>query len=232
MSHVTRRSHVISVLSNGKHSRSNAIRPLQRILALLIVIAVAAQFFLAAAGSFDAITYSTHRALGSALGVAAVAALLIALLARRSRSRLAASVHASVARSVPRVERSVRARERREPRAADSATTDGPMPLSVPGSNPGTCLQCRAAGGGRPPMWRTTSDGSQATSWPGPTRRCSCPRRERVACPATTPKTYSPRGLDGIARCLPCHQHANQLRLGTRCAAGLGLSSPPLTCPL
>lgn len=59
------------------------MRPLQRILALLIVIAVAAQFFLAAAGSFGAITYSTHRSLGSALGVAAVAALLIALLARR-----------------------------------------------------------------------------------------------------------------------------------------------------
>ena len=38
------------------------------------------------------------------------------------------------------------------------------------------------------------ADGSQATSWPGRTRRRSRPRRERIGCPATIPKTYSPRG--------------------------------------
>jgi hypothetical protein len=59
------------------------MQPLQRLLALAIVIAVIAQFFLAAAGSFGAIDYSAHRTLGSALGVAAVAALLVALLVRR-----------------------------------------------------------------------------------------------------------------------------------------------------
>jgi hypothetical protein len=59
------------------------MKPLQRLLALAIVIAVAAQFFLAAAGSFGATSYSAHRVLGSALGVAAVAALLTALLTRR-----------------------------------------------------------------------------------------------------------------------------------------------------
>jgi hypothetical protein len=37
-------------------------------------------------------------------------------------------------------------------------------------------------------------DGSQATSCPGSTRRRSRPRRERIGCPVTTPKTYSPRG--------------------------------------
>lgn len=56
---------------------------LQRVLALAIVIAVAAQFFLAAAGSFGATSYSAHRALGSALGVAALASLLVGLLTRR-----------------------------------------------------------------------------------------------------------------------------------------------------
>jgi hypothetical protein len=57
--------------------------PLQRFLALAIVIAVAAQFFLAGAGSFGATSYSTHRALGMALGIAAAAALLTALITRR-----------------------------------------------------------------------------------------------------------------------------------------------------
>jgi hypothetical protein len=59
------------------------MNPLQRFLALAIVIAVATQFFLAAAGSFGATSYSAHRALGSALGVGAVAALLVALITRR-----------------------------------------------------------------------------------------------------------------------------------------------------
>jgi hypothetical protein len=57
--------------------------PVQRLLALLIVAAVAAQFFLAAAGAFGAIDYSAHRTLGYSLAAATLVAVLVALLARR-----------------------------------------------------------------------------------------------------------------------------------------------------
>jgi uncharacterized protein (TIGR03382 family) len=58
-------------------------RPLQRGLALLIVAAVAAQFFLAAAGAFGAIDYSAHKTVGYTLAAAVLVAVLVALLARR-----------------------------------------------------------------------------------------------------------------------------------------------------
>jgi hypothetical protein len=60
-------------------------RPLQRLLALLIVAAVAAQFFLAAAGAFGAISYSAHETVGYTLAAAALVAVLVALVGRRQR---------------------------------------------------------------------------------------------------------------------------------------------------
>jgi hypothetical protein len=59
------------------------MRPLQRLLALLIVAVVAAQFFLAAAGAFGATSYSAHETVGYTLAAAALVAVLVALLARR-----------------------------------------------------------------------------------------------------------------------------------------------------
>jgi hypothetical protein len=59
------------------------MRPLQRLLALLIVAVVAAQFFLAAAGAFRAISYSAHETVGYTLAAAALVAVLVALLVRR-----------------------------------------------------------------------------------------------------------------------------------------------------
>jgi hypothetical protein len=58
---------------------------LQRLLALLIVAAVAAQFFLAAAGAFGAISYSAHETVGYTLAAAALVAVLVALVGRRQR---------------------------------------------------------------------------------------------------------------------------------------------------
>jgi hypothetical protein len=55
----------------------------QRLFALLIVVGVATQFFLAAAGAFGATSFSAHKAVGNALAAAAIVALLVALLARR-----------------------------------------------------------------------------------------------------------------------------------------------------
>jgi hypothetical protein len=46
----------------------------------------------------------------------------------------------------------------------------------------------------------------KATSCPGRMRRRSRPRRECVGFPATIPKTYSPRGLDGVLGGLVRHQ--------------------------
>jgi hypothetical protein len=60
-------------------------QPLQRLLALLIVAAVAAQFFLAAAGAFGAISYSAHETVGYTLAAAALVAVLVALVGRRQR---------------------------------------------------------------------------------------------------------------------------------------------------
>jgi hypothetical protein len=60
-----------------------SLRALQRLLALLIVVAVAGQFFLAAAGAFGAMSYSAHETLGYTLAAAALMALLVALLARQ-----------------------------------------------------------------------------------------------------------------------------------------------------
>jgi hypothetical protein len=59
------------------------MRPLQRLLALLIVAVVAAQFFLAAAGAFGATSYSAHETVGYTVAAAALVAVLVALLARR-----------------------------------------------------------------------------------------------------------------------------------------------------
>jgi hypothetical protein len=59
------------------------MRLLQRGLAAPIVLGVAAQFFLAAAGAFGATSYSAHRTLGWALGGAVIAAVLVALVIRR-----------------------------------------------------------------------------------------------------------------------------------------------------
>jgi hypothetical protein len=59
------------------------MRPLQHLLALLIVAVVAAQFFLAAAGAFGATSYSAHETVGYTVAAAALVAVLVALLARR-----------------------------------------------------------------------------------------------------------------------------------------------------
>jgi hypothetical protein len=61
-------------------SASSAV---QRLLALLIVVGVASQFFLAAAGAFGATSYSSHKAVGYALVIAALVALAVSLAARR-----------------------------------------------------------------------------------------------------------------------------------------------------
>jgi PhnB protein len=45
---------------------------------------------------------------------------------------------------------------------------------------------------------RVGMGGSQATSWPGRTRRHSRPRRERIGCSPTIPMTYSAAGLHGV----------------------------------
>ena len=55
----------------------------QRLLASLTAATVAAQFFLAGAGSFGALTYDPHRALGFALIGLAGVALVVALAVRR-----------------------------------------------------------------------------------------------------------------------------------------------------
>ena len=53
-------------------------RTAQRMLASLIALAVAAQFFLAGAGAFGATSYTPHRALGWALLIATGIELLVA----------------------------------------------------------------------------------------------------------------------------------------------------------
>jgi hypothetical protein len=55
----------------------------QRLLASLTAATVAAQFFLAGAGSFGALTFDSHRALGFALIGLAGVAVAVALAVRR-----------------------------------------------------------------------------------------------------------------------------------------------------
>jgi hypothetical protein len=62
---------------------ASAPQTVQRLLAPLIVVGVASQFFLAAAGAFGATSYSSHQAVGYALVIAALVALLVSLAARR-----------------------------------------------------------------------------------------------------------------------------------------------------
>ena len=62
---------------------ASASQAVQRLLALLIVVGVASQFFLAAAGAFGATSYSSHKAVGYALVIAALVALVVSLAARR-----------------------------------------------------------------------------------------------------------------------------------------------------
>ena len=56
-------------------------RTTQRVLAALIAVGVAAQFFLAGAGAFGATSFAAHRALGWVLLLLAGVAFLIALAA-------------------------------------------------------------------------------------------------------------------------------------------------------
>jgi hypothetical protein len=55
----------------------------QRLLASLTAATVAAQFFLAGAGTFGALTFDPHRAVGFALIGLAGAAVVVALVLRR-----------------------------------------------------------------------------------------------------------------------------------------------------
>jgi hypothetical protein len=62
---------------------TSASQAVQRLLSVLIVVGVAAQFFLAAAGAFGATSYSSHKAVGYALVLAALVALAVSLAVRR-----------------------------------------------------------------------------------------------------------------------------------------------------
>jgi hypothetical protein len=60
---------------------------LYRFVAGLTLLGVAAQFFLAGAGSFGATSYDAHRALGVALIAAGALGLVLSAVARRSVTR-------------------------------------------------------------------------------------------------------------------------------------------------
>src|ERR1700691_1109795 len=57
-------------------------RKLLRIWLSVMMVAIAAQFFFAAAGAFGAMSYDTHKTLGSLIVLAGLIALLLALAAR------------------------------------------------------------------------------------------------------------------------------------------------------
>jgi hypothetical protein len=57
-------------------------RKVLRIWLSVVMVAIAAQFFFAAAGAFGAMSYDTHKTLGSLIVVAGLIALLLAFAAR------------------------------------------------------------------------------------------------------------------------------------------------------
>jgi hypothetical protein len=66
----------------GRSNTMEALRVSLRILLSLMMLAIAAQFFFAAAGAFGATSYDTHKKIGAALVIAGLVALVVAAVTR------------------------------------------------------------------------------------------------------------------------------------------------------